>query len=334
MPDAIPADALSSLDQRLSHELLKKITVGQSAYYIVLQSGEDEGSAVVIRQTPGSAPEVVTTDTSGGNALPQEVAAELDAIFGAPDAEAAETLRSPQALRVPEASADIAAPAPTREQVCKRLFDKARALSGVLSSRGGPGGGRLACVWALNKVAQQALGRPLVNSNMVVDLRKVLLDRHFPVTEAKAPEGAIIISSKSGSLDGHVGVVGEGSGGSRTIYSNSSSRAMFMQNYTLAVWTQYFHDERGMRVEFFELNPRYFVDDPRHPPYPGTPLQQGSQGEGVRMVQNRLNQLGAKLDTDGVFGPATKQAVIAFQKRKGLGADGIVGPKTWAALWG
>jgi hypothetical protein len=33
MPDAIPADVLSLLDQRLSHELLKTITVGQSTYY-------------------------------------------------------------------------------------------------------------------------------------------------------------------------------------------------------------------------------------------------------------------------------------------------------------
>ena len=35
---------------------------------------------------------------------------------------------------------------------------------------------------------------------------------------------------------------------------------------------------------------------------------------------------------DGVFGPKTKAAVIAFQKKHGLTADGIVGPKTWAKL--
>jgi hypothetical protein len=218
MPDAIPADVLSLLDQRLSHELLKTITVGQSTYYIVLQTSEDEGSVTVIRQTPGAAPAVVTTDTADGNALPREVAAELDAIFGAPDTEAAEASRAPEALRVPEASAAIAA-ATTPEQVCKRLFDKARALSGHLSSCNGPGGGRLACVWALNKVAQQALGRPIINGNAVVPLRALLAEHHFATSEAKAPEGAIIISTKPGSTDGHVGIVGEGSGGGPGLFN-------------------------------------------------------------------------------------------------------------------
>jgi Putative peptidoglycan binding domain len=297
-----------------------------------LQTSEDEGSVTVIRQTPGAAPAVVTTDTADGNALPREVAAELDAIFGAPDTEAAEASRAPEALRVPEASAAIAA-ATAPGQVCKRLFDKARALSGHLSSRNGPGGGRLACVWALNKVAQQALGRPIINGNAVVPLRALLAEHHFATSEAKAPEGAIIISTKPGSTDGHVGIVGEGSGGGRKIYSNSSSRAMFMQNYKLADWTQYFHNQRAMRVEFFELNPRYFPGGGGGHPYPGTPLQQGSRGEDVRTVQQRLNQLGNKLETDGIFGPATHQAVVAFQKKQHLTADGIVGPQTWAALW-
>ena len=31
-----------------------------------------------------------------------------------------------------------------------------------------------------------------------------------------------------------------------------------MQSYSLAEWTQYFHNQRGMRVEFFELNPSWF----------------------------------------------------------------------------
>ena len=35
---------------------------------------------------------------------------------------------------------------------------------------------------------------------------------------------------------------------------------------------------------------------------------------------------------DGIFGPKTEAAVKSFQRGKGLTVDGIVGPRTWAAL--
>lgn len=38
------------------------------------------------------------------------------------------------------------------------------------------------------------------------------------------------------------------------------------------------------------------------------------------------------LEVDGIYGSKTKQAVAAFQSASGLAADGICGPKTWAAL--
>ncbi|MBQ1405792.1 MAG: peptidoglycan-binding protein, partial [Oscillospiraceae bacterium] len=37
---------------------------------------------------------------------------------------------------------------------------------------------------------------------------------------------------------------------------------------------------------------------------------------------------------DGEFGPQTKSAVLAYQRRSGLEADGIIGPQTWAKLLG
>lgn len=69
------------------------------------------------------------------------------------------------------------------------------------------------------------------------------------------------------------------------------------------------------------------------PTYPGTPLRQGSQGVHVRTVQQRLKALGYAIKIDGIFGPRTREVVIAFQRKKNLLTDGIVGPKTWAALW-
>lgn len=52
-----------------------------------------------------------------------------------------------------------------------------------------------------------------------------------------------------------------------------------------------------------------------------------------KAVQQKLKELGFyKGSVDGVFGAGTKNAVIAFQKSRGLTADGIVGAKTAKAL--
>ena len=62
-------------------------------------------------------------------------------------------------------------------------------------------------------------------------------------------------------------------------------------------------------------------------------LRQGSTGGEVKEVQRRLKQWGYYTGAvDGIFGAGTKKAVIAFQKKNGLTADGIVGKATFAAL--
>jgi peptidoglycan hydrolase-like protein with peptidoglycan-binding domain len=53
----------------------------------------------------------------------------------------------------------------------------------------------------------------------------------------------------------------------------------------------------------------------------------------VRRLQRRLQVAGERPGpVDGRFGPLTEAAVVRYQQRTGLAADGIVGPKTWAAL--
>ncbi|WP_271581185.1 peptidoglycan-binding domain-containing protein [Bradyrhizobium sp. CCBAU 45389] len=72
-------------------------------------------------------------------------------------------------------------------------------------------------------------------------------------------------------------------------------------------------------------------------------VKRGSKGSGVRLLQEILKHYAdPQLDPgaiDGDFGPHTETAVKAFQAShvdfngNPLKADGIVGPKTWAALW-
>lgn len=61
----------------------------------------------------------------------------------------------------------------------------------------------------------------------------------------------------------------------------------------------------------------------------GPQLSYGSRGDDVKALQTALKEMGLYSDNvDGKFGPNTKAAVIAFQRNKGISADGIVGPNT------
>jgi hypothetical protein len=78
------------------------------------------------------------------------------------------------------------------------------------------------------------------------------------------------------------------------------------------------------------------------PPYPGHYLTLGSKdGASIRVVQERLNHVGCgPIDENGIFNKQTKAAVQFFQARsvdsqgQTLKVDGVVGPLTWAALFG
>lgn len=70
---------------------------------------------------------------------------------------------------------------------------------------------------------------------------------------------------------------------------------------TLRLWDGYPHTSPGLRDEVTEL-------------------------------QGILNKNGLDVSTDGYFGWNTENAVRMYQSSNGLSDDGIVGPRTWAAL--
>ena len=69
-----------------------------------------------------------------------------------------------------------------------------------------------------------------------------------------------------------------------------------------------------------------------------TTLSQGDRGRQVAIVQYYIDYLSAYYDTipslsiDGVYGDATRNAVLAVQRTFGLPEDGILGEQTWNAI--
>lgn len=62
--------------------------------------------------------------------------------------------------------------------------------------------------------------------------------------------------------------------------------------------------------------------------FPGAALFMGVSGKDVERVQRAL-----KVNVSGRFDSATDKAVRAYQKRKGLSVDGVVGLKTWNTIF-
>ena len=86
--------------------------------------------------------------------------------------------------------------------------------------------------------------------------------------------------------------------------------------------------EMSLQPEHYEL-PEVKVVPPvvvRVPVLDGI-LKEGSVGSSVNVLQRKLG-----IAVDGDFGPSTRKAVVAFQVKHDLTADGLVGPKTWKVL--
>ncbi|MCK2218864.1 N-acetylmuramoyl-L-alanine amidase [Actinomadura sp. ATCC 31491] len=74
---------------------------------------------------------------------------------------------------------------------------------------------------------------------------------------------------------------------------------------------------------------------PAAPPFPGRSLSYPPvmRGDDVLTWQTQLRKRGFTLDADGAYGPASREACLAFQRQQGVTADGVVGPVTWRLTW-
>ena len=62
-------------------------------------------------------------------------------------------------------------------------------------------------------------------------------------------------------------------------------------------------------------------------------VRRGAEGNITYLIQAMLVCHSFDIDADGIFGPATENAVREFQKRNGLSQDGIVGKNTFNKLF-
>lgn len=76
--------------------------------------------------------------------------------------------------------------------------------------------------------------------------------------------------------------------------------------------------------------------EPKFCPAPIRILKMGMSGNDVRRWQQLLKAAGfdiGRAGADGIFGSATRNAVVSFQRSMRLDADGVVGADTFNAMW-
>ena len=162
--------------------------------------------------------------------------------------------------------------------------------------------------------------------NNMIELFKQL--GSFVENDAYKPAAGDILfydwQDKSGKADNtgradHVGIVEKVSGNTITVIEGNKGEAVSRR--TLEVNGKYI---RGYGVPNYEFDMTAVALDI---------LRKGSKGEQVRTLQRLLNAIGYSCgNVDGDLGTKTVAAVKAFQKAKGLTADGICGKNTWNKL--
>ncbi|CAM5761832.1 hypothetical protein LMIY3S_00270 [Labrys miyagiensis] len=136
-----------------------------------------------------------------------------------------------------------------------KVYNAARAAVDHFSSANGPDHGNLACVWAVRHIVYDTLNRWITQTDgtavFAPELKQCFGESQ---DENSVPAGGIIISPTTGNSIGHIGLLGPSTGdGNRLIYSNSSSAAVWKQNFTLNAWKSRYVDRKRLKMLYFPL---------------------------------------------------------------------------------
>ena len=162
----------------------------------------------------------------------------------------------------------------------------------------------------LSRGAMEAVGIPMV-SGANSQWNQTLWEDRGGIAELPRDKVCLVFRDDGGKK-GHVGVY---TGDGYVIHAKGHDWGVVRQRLDEVNFTHY-----GIPLGLYD-------DQPARPI-----LRQGASGQDVEYLQTLLCDVGQGIAVDGKFGPATTQAVKAFQKTQGLTVDGIVGAKTWAAL--
>lgn len=140
-----------------------------------------------------------------------------------------------------------------------KVFQLMLTQVNVFDSSTGPDHGNLACCWTVRHIVFNALNRWITKTDGTAEFGAEL-KRCFQhgSDAAQVPRGGLIISPTQdnpggGRNVGHVGLLGDGSGDDRLVYSNSSADARFEQNFTVGKWKKRYHDNKHLDVLFYPL---------------------------------------------------------------------------------
>jgi hypothetical protein len=150
---------------------------------------------------------------------------------------------------------------PAGRTVHRRSLMYAQRMCDVLDTRLGPDGGNLACCWAVNQIVLLASGHMLSATNYTGFLGAHLFAfyRQRFLEHEVQPGGLIICPAGSGTttrLYGHIGILGEGYGADRPIYSTISKPPRWYQSYTLETWLERYYGKYSLDTLFYPIPSR------------------------------------------------------------------------------